>query len=61
MEGKHMKIDKEHWKYIGILILIIFCIVGFQQYTGKAWSEVLADLWWLKEILIVNGPIVMFG
>jgi hypothetical protein len=56
-----MKIDKEHWKYVGIVFLIIVCIIGYQQYTEKPWVEVMKDLWWLKEILIVHGPIVMVG
>lgn len=56
-----MRIEKEDWKYIGILILIVACIVWYKQYTGKSWFEVVADLWWLKEILIIDTPTVMVG
>jgi hypothetical protein len=56
-----MKPEKDDWKYIGILVLFVAGIVGYQQYTNKSWSEGLADLWWLKEILVVHGPIMNIG
>jgi hypothetical protein len=56
-----MKIEKDDWKYLGILILFVSCIVGYQQYTSKSWYDVLADLLWLREVLIVQGPIMNIG
>jgi hypothetical protein len=56
-----MTFEKEDWKYIGILVFFIACIVGYQQYTGKSWYDVVVDLWWLREIIVVDGPIMNIG